>query len=207
MELIVLRDGEECRVEIDEAGQTFRVRVGDRTFDVDSAATNGTVRSLVIEGRQFEVSVRRQSTGQYHVGHQGFIEEVSRLGFGFATLVHPLARVSRTNRLGEGTILAPGAILAAHASTGSHVIVNRGAMVGHHAQFGDFATVGPGANVAGLTRVGNRAFIGMGAIVKDHLTVGSDTLVGAGAVLLQDLPDGHAVYAATSTISQTRVLR
>jgi len=71
MELIVLRHGEESRVEIEEQGQSYHLRIGERSYVVDSAATNGTVRSLVIEGRQFEVSVRRQNARKYSVSHQG----------------------------------------------------------------------------------------------------------------------------------------
>ena len=53
MKLIVLRNGEENHVEIEEQGHLLRVTLEDRTFDVDSAATNGAVRSLLIEGKQF----------------------------------------------------------------------------------------------------------------------------------------------------------
>ena len=79
MELIVLRHGEESRVEIEEQGQSYHLRIGERSYVVDSAATNGTVRSLVIEGRQFEVSVRRQNARKYSVSHQGSIDEVEVL--------------------------------------------------------------------------------------------------------------------------------
>jgi len=79
MELIVLRDGEESRVEIEERGQTYHLRIGERSYVVDRAATNGTVRSLVIEGRQFEVSVLRQNASKYNVSHQGSIDEVEVL--------------------------------------------------------------------------------------------------------------------------------
>ena len=79
MKLIVLHDGEETPVEIEEHGHLFRISVGDQTFDVDSAGTNGVVRSLLIEGRQFEVSVRRKGPGQYSVRHMGSIDEVEVL--------------------------------------------------------------------------------------------------------------------------------
>jgi len=79
MELIVLRNGDETRVEIEERGQTYHLRIGERSYVVDSADTNGSVRSLVIEGRQFEVSVRRGNASKYTVGHKGSIDEVQVL--------------------------------------------------------------------------------------------------------------------------------
>ena len=65
MELIVLRDGEEHRVAIEPGDKGSVVRIGERTYLVDRVPTSGTVRSLVIEGRQFEVSVRPNSGGRY----------------------------------------------------------------------------------------------------------------------------------------------
>ncbi len=79
MELIVLRNGEESRVEIEERAPGYEVRVGDKTYLVDSAATSGSVRSLIIEGRQFEVSVRQDNASHYQVTHQGSIDEVEVL--------------------------------------------------------------------------------------------------------------------------------
>ena len=79
MKLIVLRNGEETRVDVEERGHLHRVSLGDQIFDVDSAAISGTVRSLLIGGRQFEVSVRRKGPGRYSVRHLGSIDEVEVL--------------------------------------------------------------------------------------------------------------------------------
>jgi biotin carboxyl carrier protein len=79
MELIVLRNGDETRMEVEERGHLWWVKIGDRTFEVDSATTNGSVRSLLIGGRQFEVSVHRKGPGQFSVRHLGSIDEVEVL--------------------------------------------------------------------------------------------------------------------------------
>lgn len=79
MKLIVLRNGEETQVEVEERGHLYRVSLENQTFEVDSAATDGAVRSLLIEGRQFEVSVRRKGPGVYSVRHLGSIDEVEVL--------------------------------------------------------------------------------------------------------------------------------
>ena len=44
----------------------------------------------------------------------GFIEQAEKLGFRFATIRHPTARVSRTSMLGPGTIVSAGVMVAAH---------------------------------------------------------------------------------------------
>ena len=97
MELIVLRDGEESRVGVEERGQGYHLRIGEVSYLVDSVATNGVVRSLIIEGRQFEVSVRRKNGGKYNVTHQGSIDEVEVLD----PLTY-LAQQGSARRRGEG---------------------------------------------------------------------------------------------------------
>jgi acetyltransferase EpsM len=124
---------------------------------------------------------------------RGFIESVEKLGFGFATLVHPAATIARSADLGAGTIAAPGAVVGAATKIGDHVILNRGVLVGHHTTIGRFVTVSPGANVAGKVTVGDGAYIGMSAAVLDRISIGEGAVVGAGAVVTRDVPDNTQV--------------
>ena len=82
-----------------------------------------------------------------------FIRQAEELGFRFASICHPTARISRQTVLGPGTIVSAGCIIGAHTSVGSHVIINRGVLVGHHTSIGNMVTISPGANIAG--RVGS----------------------------------------------------
>lgn len=119
---------------------------------------------------------------------RGFIEQAAALGFRFATVVHPTARVSRKAVLAEGVLVSAGAVIAVNARIGAHVLVNRGALVGHDTELGRFVTLGPGANVAGACRIGDGTYVGAGAVVIDHVTVGEGSVVGAGAVVTRDVP-------------------
>ena len=115
----------------------------------------------------------------------GFIEQAEKLGFRFATVRHPTARVSRTSMLGPGTIVSAGVMVAAHTRIGRHVIVNRGGLIGHH------TTV--------------RTYVGMGAIVLDSLTVGRGAVIAAGSVVTRDVPDHVQVMGAPARVTRERV--
>jgi glutaconyl-CoA/methylmalonyl-CoA decarboxylase subunit gamma len=70
MELMVLCGARAEAVEVESLGNgSFRVRVGAREYSVDSASVSDGTRSLLIEGRQFEVAVRRRDHGEYDVAH------------------------------------------------------------------------------------------------------------------------------------------
>jgi acetyltransferase EpsM len=122
-----------------------------------------------------------------------FIEQATRHGLEFVTIVHPGAEVFRTATLGVGTIVGPGSIIAASATIGDHVIINRGALLGHHVQVGDYVTISPGANVAGKVKIGDFCYIGIGAVILDGIAIGDGSVVGAGSVVTKDVPSSVQV--------------
>ena len=79
MKLIVLQDGHEHEIRVERRHGAYEVELGGRILRVDSVRTNGMVRSLVIEGRQFEVAVRTSEDGRYQVSSQGTLEELEVL--------------------------------------------------------------------------------------------------------------------------------
>jgi len=128
MELIVLSNGHEARVEVEHLGSGIEVRIGDRLYLVDTVATNGAVRSLIIEGRQFEVAVRSREEGRYQISHRGSIEEVEVLD----PLTH-LARQGSESRsqkgLGKVTAYMPGRVVELLVQEGDEVRVGQGLVV------------------------------------------------------------------------------
>ena len=109
-------------------GQTYRVRLRDREFSVDSVATNGAVRSLVIEGHQFEVAVRSEGGGRYQISHQGSIDEVEVLD----PLTY-LAEQSSVRRREGGaqkvTAYMPGRVVEVMVQEGERVHAGQGLVV------------------------------------------------------------------------------
>jgi sugar O-acyltransferase (sialic acid O-acetyltransferase NeuD family) len=134
-----------------------------------------------------------------------FVGQAASLGFRFATVRHPTARVSRTAGLGAGSIVSVAAVIAAHAVIGDHVIVNRGTLIGHHTRVGDFTTISPGANIAGSVEIGAGSYIGIGAVVSDHVKIGAGCVVTAGAVVIADVPDRTQVGGVPARALRTGV--
>ena len=128
MELIVLNDGSESRVEVEHLGAVIELRIDDRRYLVDSVATDRAVRSLIIEGQQFEVAVRSHEKGRYQISHRGTIEEVEVV----EPLTH-LARQSSADRRREGlrrvTAYMPGRVVDVLVQEGDEVTVGQGLVV------------------------------------------------------------------------------
>lgn len=136
---------------------------------------------------------------------QGFIEQAEAMGFEFATIIHPSARLSSKSSVGEGSILSVGVIIAAHTTVGRHVIINRGSLIGHDTTIHDYVTISPGSNIAGAVTIGEGTYVGMGAIVLDYRTVGAHAVVGAGAVVTRDVPDRVQVMGIPARITKENI--
>src|SRR5581483_8348863 len=115
------------------------------------------------------------------------IVQAEQMGFRFAKLIHPAAKVSRRAVVGEGSIVSVGAILATHVEVGRHVIVNRGVLVGHHSKIEDSSTIAPGANIAGNVVIGKRVWVGIGATILERLTIGEQAVIGAASLVTHDV--------------------
>jgi acetyltransferase EpsM len=187
----------------DVASETPGFRVAGFVENMDPDRALETLEGLPIHwiedlGKLVETHVAVCGLATTH--RSRFVEEAAAAGLGFATVVHPTARISPTSTVGEGAVVSVGVIVGSHTTLGSHVLANRGALVGHHTQVGDYVSIQPGANVAGACSIGDAAYVGMGAVVLDHLSVGAHAVVGAGAVVTRDVPGRAQVVGVPARI-------
>ena len=108
-------------------------------------------------------------------------------------LVHRKAIISRSARIGSGTVVMPGAVVNAGAVIAENCIINTGAIVEHDCQIADHVHISPRAVLGGGVRAGLRAHVGIGAVILPGATLGEDCVVGAGAVVLREAPAGCTV--------------
>lgn len=134
-----------------------------------------------------------------------FVDRMKNMNFSFATVIHPLARISSRSEIGAGSMVSVGAIIAAKTTIGEHVRVNRGVIIGHHDKIGNYVSIQPGANIGGCTEIGDFTYIGMGATILPELKIGSRSIVGAGAVVTKDVPDNVQVVGVPARIVKENI--
>jgi acetyltransferase EpsM len=127
-------------------------------------------------------------------------------GLQFPTIIHPAAVVSSSARIGGGTYIAAGAIVAADASLGEHVIVNTAASIDHDCVVADGAHICPGVRLAGGVHVGRTAWVGIGSVVRENLRIGEGAMLGAGSVVVSDIAAWCLAYGAPARIRGHRVV-
>ena len=107
----------------------------------------------------------------------GIANSVRTLGASFFTAIHPMAYVSSEAMLGDGTVVAAGAVVHPDASVGSHCyvgprsVVDRDAMVGAGAWLASGSVVGPAARVGVRAMIEQNASVGRRAVVEEDVRV------------------------------------
>ncbi len=134
---------------------------------------------------------------------RGLFEKCAQWGAELITAVHPTAAVSRSARVGRGTVVMAQAAINADARIGRGVIVNTSSVIEHDVEIGDFAAVSPNASMGGASRLGPLSHLCLGAAAIPGVNIGSCAIVGAGAVVVRDIPDGVVAFGVPARIHQT----
>jgi len=91
-------------------------------------------------------------------------EGLKACGYGVPSLVHPMAFVSPSAQLGEGTIVEPNATVQAHAVVGRGSIISSGAVVRHNGVVGEYCHCDCGSVVMSSAVVDNNTKIECGKV-------------------------------------------
>ena len=102
--------------------------------------------------------------------------------------IHPRATIAASVRVGNGVVVAAGAVVSPDTTLGDHAIVNTGATVDHDCIIGDYAHIAPGVHLSGGVRIGAGVLIGVGAGVAPGNTIGDWAIIGVGAAVVRDVP-------------------
>ena len=128
-------------------------------------------------------------------------------GARFATVQHPLARVGRRCRIGDGSVLAPWATVDCDVTIGRHVILYFRAGIGHDTILGDGCQLSTQATVCGLCQLGRGVLVGTTATVLPRTTVGDFASVSAGSAARKRVESGQTVIGIPARPLRTMARR
>jgi sugar O-acyltransferase (sialic acid O-acetyltransferase NeuD family) len=132
-------------------------------------------------------------------------ESAKEAGFSFTTLVDPLACVRGDARLGEGVVIAPGAVVSCAAEVGDNSLINVGALVGHDVVIGAHCALDPKAAILGGCSIGDEVEIGTGAQILLGLSVVSGSTVGMGASVFRNIEKKALVVGNPARAMPTQI--
>ena len=131
------------------------------------------------------------------------VEQYRRVGFSFATIIHPTASISRFSQVGEGTVIQRGVNISANTKIGSFCKLNTYCNVMHDNSIGDYSTIAPNAVLLGYVMVGEQGYIGANSTVLPKCSVGECSVIGAGSVVTKNIQP-HQVVAGVPAKQLTK---
>ncbi len=121
------------------------------------------------------------------------VEYLERLGYSFASIIHPSAYIAKYVAMGKGCIVNPNVTILPNAKIGNHVIIHSGSVIEHDNDIGDYVNVAPGVSTGGNVKVGEGTYLYTGAIVIPKINIGKWAVVGAGAVIREDINNHETI--------------
>jgi sugar O-acyltransferase (sialic acid O-acetyltransferase NeuD family) len=119
----------------------------------------------------------------------------SKLGYSFETIISKNARISKSAKIGKGTIIQDGVNVSANTIIGKFVKLNTGCNVMHDCIINDFVTIAPNAVILGKISIGEGSYIGANSTILPNTKIGSSIIIGAGAVVTKDIIEANAKFA------------
>ncbi len=116
------------------------------------------------------------------------------------TIIHKNSLLPDNLKLGDGSMIGPGAIINVLSHLGQSVIVNTHATIGYECQIGDYAHIATGAVLSNNVKIGERSFVGANAVIKEGVTIGDEVRIGAGSVIIKDVPNGVTIVGSPGRV-------
>lgn len=106
-----------------------------------------------------------------------------------ATVISPLAYVSKHAVVGKGSIVMHGAYINAGAIIGQNTIINTGAVIEHETVIGDHNHISTGVLVNGNCAIGDEVFVGSGTTINHRVNIVNDVRIGSGSVVHKSIKE------------------
>jgi sugar O-acyltransferase (sialic acid O-acetyltransferase NeuD family) len=97
-----------------------------------------------------------------------------------ATLISPLAYVSKHAHIEKGTVIMNYAVVNAKSKIGKNCIINTMSNIEHGVSIGDFCHISTCAVINGDSEVGRGSFIGSNATISNGISIKENSIISAG---------------------------
>lgn len=128
------------------------------------------------------------------------VEQYKKKGFSFYTLVSKNAIVSKSARIGLGSVVQSGVNISSACKVGQFVKINTNVNIMHDNIIGDYTTIAPNAVLLGYVEIGQECYIGSNCTVLPNIKIGDNSIVGAGAVVTKNVGANETVVGIPARV-------
>ena len=190
--VIIVGGGGNSRVIIDICQNLENLNIIGYTDIEDKGLVNGipfigNEDQIDLKNRKVVVGISYLDTPKRRNFRIKLIQNLSRRGCIFPNIISNSALLSKTVKLGFGTLIYEKVIINNNVKIGNHCIINTSSLVEHDCLIGDNFFLGPKSIVCGNVEIGNNVFIGAGSVIVDEIKIHDNITIGAGSVVTKSL--------------------
>ncbi|MCG8409656.1 MAG: acetyltransferase [Bacteroidales bacterium] len=198
--MILVGGGGHCKscIDVIEAEGKFRIagivdlpeKVGDEILGYPIIATDNDLEELATKYKYFHITIGQIKSAALRIRIYFLLK---RMGAELPVIKSPLAYVSKTAEIGEGTIVMHNVLVNSEAKIGNNCILNTGSLIEHESEIGAYSHISTNVVINGQCQIGEATFIGSGSIIINNLTLKKEIVLGAGSLVTKDL-NGKTTY-------------
>ncbi len=195
-ELILIGGGGHCKscIDVIETQGKYKIagildkadKVGEKVLNYNIIGTDDQIPMYVKQGYIFLITVGHIQNSSIR---KKLFDKVLYFGGKLATIISPLAHVSKYAKVGTGTIIMHHAIINAGTILGNNNIINTKALIEHDCKIANHTHIATASILNGACEISDGAFIGSNSVLKQGIYIGPNVFIGAGSVVTHNLTE------------------
>ena len=195
-DIVLIGGGGHCKscIDVIETEDRFKIagivemddKLHQKVLDYKIIASDKDLSKLINQYKHFLVTIGSTKDPCKRIEK---FEYLKKLGVKFPVITSPLAHVSTSACVGEGTIVMHKAIVNSDADVGKNCIINTSALIEHDVKIGNHCHISTGSIINGNCNIGDRVFIGSNSVVVNNTDIADDVVIGAGSVVAKSISE------------------
>ena len=208
--IILIGGGGHCKscIDVIEQENKFNIagivdsknRIGQRILGYPIIGCDEDLKELNSKFGFFLITIGQITTPELR---KKIFKEIKELGGNFPLIISPNSYVSKSAKIGNGTIALHGTIINPDSQIGENCIINTGSIIEHDSIIYDNCHISTRVTINGNCIIKNGTFIGSGSILNQRVSIAKNCIIGSGSLVLKNiLTEGSTSHGTPSkTIS------
>lgn len=188
--LVLIGGGGHCKscIDVIEIENKFEIvgildikeKVGQKVLGYEIIGDDEDIEKYSKEGYFFLITLGQIKTPDLRVK---IFETLKSMNAKIATVISPLAYVSKHAEIAEGTIIMHHALVNADSKIGQNCIINSKALIEHDTVIENHCHISTGAIVNGNVSISEKSFVGSNSTIVHGAKVTENSFIKAGSLV------------------------
>lgn len=158
--------------------------VGTSILGYDVIGTDDEIMNLRKKNYSFLITVGQIKSAKLRLR---IFLQLKELNASIATIISPLAYISKSAHIGKGTIIMHGVIVNTGVSIAENNVLNSGCILEHNTDIGSHCHISTQTVINGGCKIEDEVFVGSGTVILNQIKVCGGTIIGAGTVVNKNI--------------------